>query len=89
MPRPTHALLNALEHWRVQPSFFFWGGGKGATWQRDPSQSTPKTENSTDLGHYFLEEPKFTFDKKCSTYHRPDGPPPLIMENMTDVVIFM
>ena len=39
--------------------FFFFGGGVLAN---DPSQGTPKTKNSTDLGHYILGEgPKFTF----------------------------
>ena len=48
-------------HWRIQPSFFFWGG---ALWRRDQSQGTPKTKHSTDLGHYFLEGPKFTKKNK-------------------------
>ena len=33
------------------------GGGS------QPSVHTPKTENSTDLTHYFLDGPKFTFEK--------------------------
>ena len=71
-------------HWWIQPSFFLGGGG--VTWRRDPSlcQGIPKTENSMVLGHYFWEETKFTFEKKCPNC-RWSGGSPQVIENMTEV----
>ena len=43
-------------HWRIQESVFW-----GSVFQGDPSQVTPKTKNSTDLGHFLVEGPEFTF----------------------------
>ena len=67
----------------------FFGGGP--TRRRDPSQGTPKNENSTDLG-YFWEEPKFTFEKnekmgKNVRLANGQGTPQII-EHMTEVDMF-
>ena len=40
---------------------FFFGRGDGADLAKGPKPGYPKTENATDLGHYFWEEFKFTF----------------------------
>ena len=68
------------------PAGFFLGG---ATWRRDPIQGRyPKTENHLDLGHYFfLEEPKFTYEKNIDL--SPTGPGSPTHKNMTEVDIFM
>ena len=47
-------------------------------WQRDQSQGSPKTKNSTDLGQFVaLRDPnslsKNDINKKCPTFHRPGG----------------
>ena len=48
-------------HWRIQPPVL---GGGGATWSGVPPYGTPKTENSTDLTHYFLGWTQIHFRKK-------------------------
>ena len=44
----------------------FWGGGPTGGWldRRVPLQGTPKTENSTDLVHYFLGLVQIQYLKK-------------------------
>ena len=46
----------------AEPDIVFFLGG-GATWRRDLSQGTPKTENYTDLSHHFLGRAEIHFRK--------------------------
>ena len=64
---------------------FFLGGGGGVL-AKAPSQGILKTKNSTDLSHYFLEGPKFTFEK-MSDLPSASGVPQII-ENVTEVDFF-
>ena len=52
----------AVSTGRSSRRFFFLGGG--ATWGRVPTSGTSRTENSTDLTHYFLEWTQIYFRKK-------------------------
>ena len=79
------------KHWRIQPSTAESnrrvGLVVGATWRRNPSQDAHKTENTTDLGHYFWEEPKSTFENKSEL--PPARGPLKSIEDVTEVDILI
>ena len=53
-----------LWHWRIQPPVLGGGGNLGGQLGAgsQPRVGTPKTDNSTDLTHYFCDGPKFIFE---------------------------
>ena len=74
--------------------FFFWGGGADFTKGSKPGY--PKTENFTELNHYFFlgggrEELNFTFETKHTQMSDfpPTGRSHQINENMAEDDIFM
>ena len=79
--------MSRHRHWRIQESFFLGGG---SFFSKGPKPRYPKTKNCTDLGHYFLEGPKFTFENMPDLPPARGVPPPQkkIIENMTKVDIF-
>ena len=71
-----------LFDWWIQPSIL-----GAATWRRDRIQGTyPKTENSTDLSHYFLGRSPNSLWMKMSDLPPASGVPQII-ENVTEVDI--
>ena len=60
---PNLSVIPLHAHWQIQPPVFFFGGG-GANSGEVPTQGTPKTENSTDLIHYFLGWTQIHFRKQ-------------------------
>ena len=87
------SLVEGSDALRVEIASTGWSsrrflGGRG--WLGEETQTKyPKTENSADLGHYFLGGAKIHFRKN---EEMSDLPPsrevPKIIENMTEVNIF-
>ena len=75
------------KHWLIQPSFFFWGG-EGVTWRRDPSQ-VPQNWKLRGFRPLFLGRSQNLLSKKWRNVRFATGKGgPQNQQKMTEVYFF-